>query len=128
MAFRANQPLPFSCIAESETPAADRARRHRDMAARTVGNLAARERLAHLPLFGRVELRLLVGMLRFVGHGIESTILPNCAPSFRRSKALRPSAIGKTLSTGGASRPAENSATIASNSASFPMVEPISDH
>ena len=57
-----------------------------------------------------------------------TTTLPNCAPESSRAKAAAPSSSAHTESTGGCSAPSRKATVIASNSASLPIVEPISVH
>ena len=59
---------------------------------------------------------------------IRTTTLPNCSPNVRRAYASRPASRGNTESTGGNKRPARNSLAVAANSASLPIVDPISVH
>ncbi len=56
------------------------------------------------------------------------TTLPKWSPEANRRNAARPSAIGNVESIGTRSRPEPSSRTIASNSWSFPIVEPITVH
>ncbi len=56
MALGTDEPLTFAGVPQSKTSAAYGALRHVCAVARAVRLLAARERLAHRLLFGRVEL------------------------------------------------------------------------
>lgn len=116
----AEQPLSLPVVAQPERPATDSPLRQEHRAAGTEGGLPALHRLAHGLFFSRREAR------RF--RHSRTTTLPNCAPDESRSKALADSSIDHTESTGGIRSPSRKSAVIASNSASFPMVDPISVH
>ncbi len=118
--LRAKQPLPLSAVAQPERAATNRPLRHEYRAARAEGDLPALYRLAHGLLLSRRE------ACRFAHR--RTTTLPNCAPDDSRSKALADSSIGQTESTGGIKSPSRNRAVMASNSTSFPMVDPISVH
>ena len=119
---RADQPLPLARVAKAERSATDAAHGHGRVVTRALRHLAARIRSANCLLLCRLEPR------RFVRHEMFTTTLPNCSPVASRRNASAPFSSGYTLSTGGKRRPSRSSFTIASNSASLPMVEPRIDH
>src|SRR5688572_10468436 len=132
MALRTEQPFALSRVSQPEAAPTDRALVHPDLAPRTVGVPVLRVRLAHRALLRGLELCALSHWWprRSAAHAslIRTTTFPNCSPLASRAKASRAFASGWTESTTGASRPAASSATTASNSASFPIVEPRIDH
>ena len=114
------EPLTLAMIAKPERSAANLAVRHADGAAGAHGGLASHRRVAQCPLLVR-------GKPGGLAHS-RITTFPNCAPVSSRSNACRPSSSDQTESTGGCSAPVRNSAVIAANSASLPMVDPMIVH
>jgi hypothetical protein len=124
MAFRADEPLTPARVPESERPAANGPGGEADPTPRATRGLAGRHRLPDLALLVGGELRL------FGRHApaTDTTTFPNCWPVCSRSKAYRPSSSGTTLSIGGRRRPDRSSSTMAANSLSLPIVEPMIVH
>jgi len=126
----ADQPVPLASISQPEGATTDLAPRHCHHASRTHRRFPRCELLANLLELSRAVLRRPRPRPRpTVTHsGIRTTILPNCCPLWSLSKACRPCEMSNTESTSGVSRPARNSLVTASNSDSFPIVEPMMSH
>src|SRR5215203_5055719 len=124
MAFRADEPFTSARVPQAEGTAADRTRGKADGAPRALTPLPRGDGLADLALFIDRELRL-IGAHQSV---TVTTTLPNCCPAASRSNARRPCSSGYSESTGGHNRPARSSSTIAENSVSLPMVDPMIVH
>ena len=124
----ADQPVPLASIAQPEGATTNLAPRHCHHASRTHRRFPRCEFLANQLEFSRSVLRRPRPRPTVTHSGIRTTILPNCCPLCSRSKAWRPCEMSNTESTSGVSRPARNSLVTASNSDSFPIVEPMMSH
>ncbi len=128
---RAEEPFTLPMVSQPERASADLPVRHANRTSRTQRGLAGHRRLAQgALLLAGIASDLVRGHSgkRWKNSHTRTTTLPNWAPESSRSKAWRPWSSDQTESTGGCSAPWRKSAVMASNSASLPIVDPMSVH